>query len=187
MNSTCNHPNVLKVFIYVLMKLIIICAAYFIIFFNKLFMSYTVNRHTRNILNKSSIWCSAVRDGEKKPNIINIHWKSLSAVTHSHGDSFLSSDSKCLPRLSDISCYFQKWYPLDTFTDTHMILKSSFSVIPSRQDPTDMASSNRPKKTCRGRYQLLNWADAHGKRKNPSPSNHWSKGEEEKSVLINSP
>lgn len=167
MNSACSHPNVWRVIIYVLMKLIIICAVYFIIF-NKLFMSNAVN----------SIWCSTVRDGEKKPSLIYIHWKSLSAVTHSHGDSFLSSHSKFLTLLSDISCYFKNTYWLATFTDTHMILKSSFSVIPSRQDPTDMASSSRPKKTCRGRYQLLSWADAHGKRKNPSPSNHWRKWEE---------
>lgn len=108
MNSACSHPNVWRVIIYVLMKLIIICAVYFIIF-NKLFMSNAVN----------SIWCSTVRDGEKKPSLINIHWKSLSAVTHSHGDSFLSSHSKFLTLLSDISCYFKNTYILVSYIYWH--------------------------------------------------------------------
>lgn len=60
-----------------------------------------------------------------------------------------------------------------------MMLKSSFSVMPSRLVPMAMTSRIRPQNTWKGRYRARNHDDATGNRKNNRPRIHWEEEEEE--------
>ena len=56
-----------------------------------------------------------------------------------------------------------------------MMLKRSFSVMPSRLLPMAITSRTRPLNTWMGRYEARNHDDATGKRKNSKPITHWEK------------
>lgn len=58
-----------------------------------------------------------------------------------------------------------------------MIVKRSFSVMPSRLVPMAIASRARPQNTWTGRYEARNLDDATGNRKNSNPITHLESGE----------
>lgn len=57
-------------------------------------------------------------------------------------------------------------------SDTYIMLKRSFSVMPSRLVPMAMTSRVRPQNTWIGRYAPRNHDDATGNRKNSRPNTH---------------
>lgn len=61
---------------------------------------------------------------------------------------------------------------------TYEILKSSFSVMPSRLVPMAITSRVRPENTWMGRYRTRIHDDTTGNRKNNRPSTHWEEEEE---------
>lgn len=61
---------------------------------------------------------------------------------------------------------------IQTNRQTYMMLKRSFSVMPSRLLPMAITSRTRPQNTWTGRYEARNHDDATGNRKNSSPITH---------------